>query len=57
MNKFDTEISLADLDRVVGGADGDGNGSGTGHGGHGLVRDIKNAINTVEGVIKSIWPF
>jgi hypothetical protein len=57
MNKFDNEISLEDLDRVVGGADGDGNGTGTGNGGHGLVRGIKQVINAVEGVIKSIWPF
>jgi hypothetical protein len=56
MNKFD-EISLEDLDRVVGGGDGDGNGTGTGHGGHGLVRGIKQAINAVEGFVKSIWPF
>jgi hypothetical protein len=57
MNKFDHEISLEDLDRVVGGADGDGNGTGTGKGGQGLVRGIKQVINAVEGVLKSIWPF
>ena len=56
MNKFD-EISLADLDRVVGGADGDGNGTGTGRGGNGLIRDIKHAIHAVEGFVKSLWPF
>jgi hypothetical protein len=41
--------------RVV---DGDGNsiGTGTGHGGHGLVRGIKQVINAVEGFVKSIWP-
>ena len=57
MSKFDTEISLEDLDRIVGGADGDGNGTGTGHGGHGVVRVIKEVISAVEGVVKSIWPF
>jgi hypothetical protein len=57
MNKFDNEISLEDLDRVVGGADGDGNGTGTGNGGHGVVRVIKEVINTVESIAKSIWPF
>ncbi len=56
MSKFDNEISLEDLDRVVGGADGDGTG-GTGHGGHGLVRGIKQVIHAVEGIVKSIWPF
>ena len=56
MNKFDTEISLEDLDRIAGGADGDGNGTGTGHGGHGLVRVIKEVVSAVEGVVKSIWP-
>jgi hypothetical protein len=55
MNKFD-EISLADLDRVVGGADGDGYG-GTGNGGHGLMREIKQVVRAVEGFVKSIWPF
>jgi hypothetical protein len=54
MNKFD-EILLEDLDRVVGGADGDGNG--TGNGGHGVVRVIKEVINTVESIAQSIWPF
>ena len=57
MNKFDSEISLEDLDRVVGGADGDGNGTGTGNGGHGAVRVIKEDISTVENIAKSIWPF
>jgi hypothetical protein len=55
MNKFDSEISLEDLDRVVGGADGDGNGTGTGNGGHGVVRVIKEVVNAVEGIIKSIF--
>lgn len=57
MNKFDHEISLEDLDGVVGGADGDKCGCGTGKGGNGLVREIKEAINAVEGFVKSLWPF
>ncbi|HEX7922137.1 MULTISPECIES: hypothetical protein [unclassified Bradyrhizobium] len=57
MNKFDHEMSMEALDRVVGGADGDGNGTGTGNGGHGLVRGIKQVIGVVEGIVKSIWPF
>ncbi|WP_194455049.1 hypothetical protein [Bradyrhizobium sp. CCBAU 53421] len=32
MNKFDHEMSMEALDRVVGGADGDGNGTGTDNG-------------------------
>ena len=56
MNKFENEMSLEDLAAVVGGADGDGTG-GTGHGGHGLVRGIKQVIHAVEGFVKTIWPF
>ena len=57
MNKFENEISLEDLDRVVGGADGDGNGTGTMHGGNGLMREIKQVVRAVEGFVKSLWPF
>ena len=55
MNKFD-EISLADLDCVVGGADGDGNGTGTGRGdGLGRYRRIAGEIaGAVGGVLKTL---
>ena len=55
MNKFD-EISLADLDRVVGGADGDGNESGTGKGdGLGRYRRIAGEIaGAVGGVLSTL---
>ena len=53
MNKFD-EISLADLDRVVGGADGDGNGTGKGDG-LGRYRRIAGEIaGAVGGVLKTL---
>ena len=53
MNKFDSEISLEDLDRVVGGAHGGVNGTGD----NGVVRAIKVVVNTAESIAKSIWPF
>ena len=55
MNKFD-EISLADLDHVVGGADGDGNGTGTGRGdGLGKWRRLGGEIaGAVGGVLKTL---
>jgi hypothetical protein len=55
MNKFE-EISLEDLDRVVGGADGDGNGTGTGKGdGLGRYRRIAGEIaGAVGGVLKTL---
>jgi hypothetical protein len=38
------EVSIEDLDAVVGGKDGDGNGTGTGKGGNGQAKFVHDYI-------------
>lgn len=56
VTNLNNELSIDELDFVVGGADGDGNGTGTGRGdGLGKLRRLEGAIlDGLIGVAKSI---
>jgi hypothetical protein len=56
MTNLNNELSIDELDFVIGGADGDGNGTGTGRGdGLGRYRRIAGEIaGAVGGVLKTL---